>query len=89
MDKFKDTPSAEFQTAQEAIDWIVGRMEKLGMKPGLQRMQMLMEKLGHPERRLKFIHVAGTNGKGSTCAYLNLLFCRLADMTWVHSLLLI
>lgn len=29
-----------------------------------------MELLGHPHRRLKFIHVAGTNGKGSTCAYL-------------------
>ena len=40
------------------------------MKPGLGRMQLLMEKLGNPERRLKFIHVAGTNGKGSTCAYL-------------------
>ncbi|UJF36427.1 bifunctional folylpolyglutamate synthase/dihydrofolate synthase [Paenibacillus hexagrammi] len=59
-----------FESAQEAIDWIVGRMEKLGIKPGLSRMQLLMEKLGHPERRLKFIHVAGTNGKGSTCAYL-------------------
>ena len=41
------------------------------MKPGLERMQLLMEKLGNPERRLKFIHVAGTNGKGSTCAYLS------------------
>ncbi|WP_411830156.1 bifunctional folylpolyglutamate synthase/dihydrofolate synthase [Paenibacillus alba] len=71
MNELKDTPSAEFQTAQEAIAWIVGRMEKLGIKPGLQRMQLLMEKLGHPERRLKFIHVAGTNGKGSTCAYLS------------------
>ncbi|WP_436234921.1 bifunctional folylpolyglutamate synthase/dihydrofolate synthase [Paenibacillus sp. LjRoot153] len=69
MDEIKNT-AGEFQSAQEAIDWIVGRMEKLGMKPGLQRMHLLMEKLGHPERRLKFIHVAGTNGKGSTCAYL-------------------
>jgi dihydrofolate synthase/folylpolyglutamate synthase len=71
MNEFKDNHPAEFQTAQEAIAWIVGRMEKLGIKPGLQRMQLLMEKLGHPERRLKFIHVAGTNGKGSTCAYLS------------------
>lgn len=70
MNEFKDNLPAAFQSAQEAIAWIVGRMEKLGIKPGLQRMQMLMEKLGHPERRLKFIHVAGTNGKGSTCAYL-------------------
>ncbi|WP_082593279.1 bifunctional folylpolyglutamate synthase/dihydrofolate synthase [Paenibacillus sp. Soil766] len=69
MDEIKNT-AGEFQSAQEAIDWIVGRMEKLGMKPGLQRMHLLMEKLGNPERRLKFIHVAGTNGKGSTCAYL-------------------
>src|SRR5690606_7722465 len=38
---------------------------------GLDRMQLLMEKLGHPHRRLKFIHVAGTNGKGSTCAFIN------------------
>ncbi|MGG1555518.1 bifunctional folylpolyglutamate synthase/dihydrofolate synthase [Paenibacillus ferrarius] len=70
MEATTNKPIGEFQTAQEAIDWIVGRMEKLGMKPGLQRMELLMEKLGNPERRLKFIHVAGTNGKGSTCAYL-------------------
>ncbi|NOV04065.1 bifunctional folylpolyglutamate synthase/dihydrofolate synthase [Paenibacillus planticolens] len=71
MNEFKDNHPAAFQSAQEAIAWIVGRMEKLGIKPGLQRMQLMMEKLGHPERRLKFIHVAGTNGKGSTCAYLS------------------
>ncbi|RTE08031.1 bifunctional folylpolyglutamate synthase/dihydrofolate synthase [Paenibacillus whitsoniae] len=70
MEATTNKPIGEFQTAEEAIDWIVGRMEKLGMKPGLQRMELLMEKLGNPERRLKFIHVAGTNGKGSTCAYL-------------------
>ena len=38
---------------------------------GLQRMQRLLERLGHPERKLPpVIHVAGTNGKGSTIAYL-------------------
>lgn len=37
-------------------------------KLGLERMQILMQKLGHPERACQFIHVAGTNGKGSTCA---------------------
>ena len=36
--------------------------------PGLARISMLCELLGHPEERLKFIHVAGTNGKGSVCA---------------------
>ncbi len=37
-------------------------------KPGLERISELCEKLGHPERGLRFIHVAGTNGKGSFCA---------------------
>jgi dihydrofolate synthase / folylpolyglutamate synthase len=52
-----------------AVNWITG-LVTFGIKPGLKRMERLMELLGHPERRLKFIHVAGTNGKGSTCAYL-------------------
>ena len=37
-------------------------------KPGLERISELCERLGHPERKLKFIHVAGTNGKGSFCS---------------------
>ena len=37
-------------------------------KPGLSRISELCEVLGHPERSLKFIHVAGTNGKGSFCS---------------------
>lgn len=35
---------------------------------GLSRMEVLLEKLGNPQNHLKFIHVAGTNGKGSVCA---------------------
>jgi dihydrofolate synthase/folylpolyglutamate synthase len=58
-----------FEHYDEAIDWIVGRVA-FGIKPGLERMEALMERLSNPERRLKFIHVAGTNGKGSTCAFL-------------------
>jgi len=37
-----------------------------GSKPGLERTQELLKALGNPEKQLKFIHVAGTNGKGST-----------------------
>jgi dihydrofolate synthase/folylpolyglutamate synthase len=58
-----------FQSVEEAIDWIVN-LVKFGVRPGLKRMEKLMELLEHPERRLKFIHIAGTNGKGSVCAYL-------------------
>ncbi len=35
---------------------------------GLERIAALVEELGHPERACRFVHVAGTNGKGSTCA---------------------
>ena len=40
-------------------------------KPGLERIGELCEKLGHPERDVRFIHVAGTNGKGSFCTMLS------------------
>lgn len=54
-------------TYEEAIDWIHSRLP-LGIKPGLKRMEWLMEKMGHPEHRLRAVHIAGTNGKGSTVA---------------------
>ena len=40
-----------------------------GIKLGLHRMNRMMELLHHPERQLQYIHIAGTNGKGSTAAY--------------------
>ena len=39
-------------------------------KPGLERIEKLLDGLGNPHKSLKYVHVAGTNGKGSTCAYL-------------------
>ena len=41
-----------------------------GSKPGLERIEALTERLGNPQDRLKFIHIAGTNGKGSCAAML-------------------
>ena len=38
---------------------------------GLERIQVLMEKLGNPQNELRFVHVAGTNGKGSICVFLS------------------
>ncbi|MFC4776455.1 bifunctional folylpolyglutamate synthase/dihydrofolate synthase [Paenibacillus sp. GCM10023252] len=61
--------AAPLHTYQEAVDWINGLIP-FGIRPGLDRVKELMDRLGNPQRRLKFIHVAGTNGKGSTCAYL-------------------
>lgn len=42
-----------------------------GSRPGLERILILLEKLGNPQNKLKYIHVAGTNGKGSVCAMLS------------------
>jgi dihydrofolate synthase/folylpolyglutamate synthase len=39
-----------------------------GSKFGLERTNELLERIGNPQKKLKFVHVAGTNGKGSTCA---------------------
>jgi dihydrofolate synthase / folylpolyglutamate synthase len=46
----------------------LGNELKAGAKLGLERMQTLLAQLGNPEQGQRFIHVAGTNGKGSTCA---------------------
>lgn len=40
-------------------------------KPGLARIKALCESLGNPQNSLKFVHIAGTNGKGSFCAFLS------------------
>ncbi|HCA04807.1 MAG TPA: bifunctional folylpolyglutamate synthase/dihydrofolate synthase [Ruminococcaceae bacterium] len=42
-----------------------------GSRPGLDRMKALLDRLGNPQDKLKFVHVAGTNGKGSVCAMLS------------------
>lgn len=44
------------------------RLQTSGMQPGLDRIRTLCEYLGNPQNKLKYIHVAGTNGKGSVCA---------------------
>ena len=53
----------------EAIRWL-DDFQKFGMNLGLERIQMLVETVGHPEKKFQSIHVAGTNGKGSVCSYI-------------------
>ena len=53
--------------ATEAIAYIHSVCWK-GSIPGLGRTQTLLAKMGNPEKKLKFVHIAGTNGKGSTAA---------------------
>ncbi len=56
-------------TLGEAVDFYHS-LQKFGIMPGLERISLLCERLGSPQKKLKFIHVAGTNGKGSTCTYI-------------------
>jgi dihydrofolate synthase/folylpolyglutamate synthase len=56
-------------TIEEALDFIHSKQWR-GSRPGLSRTQELLQKLGNPQKRLRFVHVAGTNGKGSTAAML-------------------
>ena len=45
-------------------------LERLGIKMGLEHTEELLKSIGNPQKRLKFIHIAGTNGKGSTSAHI-------------------
>lgn len=56
------------RTPQEALAFLA-KLNPSGIKLGLERVREALEALGHPERRYPALHVAGTNGKGSTCAF--------------------
>ncbi len=56
------------QQYREVLNWIHG-IGRFGMKPGLERISTLLQRLGNPHHRLKFLHIGGTNGKGSTAVF--------------------
>jgi dihydrofolate synthase / folylpolyglutamate synthase len=53
------------------LDTILTPWQRAGMSLGLERIQALMTILGNPQDKIPVIHVAGSNGKGSVCAYLS------------------
>jgi len=55
-------------TYPEALSYL-GEARRFGMKLGLEPMRDLARRLGDPQKKLRFIHLAGTNGKGSTAAF--------------------
>jgi bifunctional protein folC len=57
-------------TYEEALAYLEDT-SSFGIKPGLERIQALMQALGNPERDYKIIHVTGTNGKGSVTTYIS------------------
>ena len=61
----------QYEEARFFLSQTAGR----GIELGLDRMRSFMKKLGDPQEKTAFIHVAGTNGKGSTCAMLQSILC--------------
>lgn len=57
-------------TYQETLDYIES-LQTCGIAPGLENIRNLCEKLGNPQKELSFIHIAGTNGKGSVLCLLS------------------
>jgi dihydrofolate synthase/folylpolyglutamate synthase len=67
--------NADYSTA---IDWLFGTQDR-GVKLGLDNVRRLLAAMGDPQNKLRFIHVAGTNGKGSVCAMIDSI-CRAAGV---------
>ncbi|MDF2986961.1 MAG: folylpolyglutamate synthase/dihydrofolate synthase [Eubacterium sp.] len=55
---------------EEAMEYIHGTL-KFGSKLGLDSITKLMDFMGNPHKKMKFVHIAGTNGKGSTTAFIS------------------
>ena len=71
-------------TYEEALKYIHS-VNWVGSKLGLERTRELLEKLGNPQKELKFIHIAGTNGKGSTAAMLSSILERAGYRTGLYT----
>ncbi|MDR1217559.1 MAG: bifunctional folylpolyglutamate synthase/dihydrofolate synthase [Oscillospiraceae bacterium] len=56
-----------------------------GSKPGLERTRALLAALGNPEKKLRFVHVSGTNGKGSVCACMQSVLTRAGYVTGLYT----
>ena len=67
-----------YKSYDQSLAYLRG-LAVFGIKPGLERMEALLALMGNPERRARFIHVGGTNGKGSTLAIMDAL---LREMGW-------
>jgi dihydrofolate synthase / folylpolyglutamate synthase len=61
------------------MEWLRS-LNRFGIKPGLNRTRKVLQAFGNPQDALIFFHVAGTNGKGSVCAYLTSLMSVTKDV---------
>ncbi len=54
---------------KQSVDDFLSGYGRFGVNLGLDRIQYLLNRLGNPQHQVQIVHVAGTNGKGSVCAY--------------------
>ena len=71
-------------TGQEAVE-LIHQEAWTGRKPGLERTTELLRRLGDPHKGLKFIHITGTNGKGSTAAMVASVLTRAGLKTGLYT----
>jgi dihydrofolate synthase/folylpolyglutamate synthase len=71
-------------TYDEALEYIIGA-NRFGRKPGLQNIRTLLELMGDPQKNLRFVHIAGTNGKGSTSAFIGSILAEAGYRTGIYT----
>src|SRR3954453_17194765 len=78
---------------QAALDWLMGRInfERTAFVPyqeshlNVDRMRQLLTRLGQPDAGMKIVHIAGTKGKGSTCAMIGAVLAAAGYRTGLFS----
>ncbi|MFP6874768.1 MAG: folylpolyglutamate synthase/dihydrofolate synthase family protein [Verrucomicrobiales bacterium] len=68
----------------QAIDWLYGR-QAAGIKLGLANIERLLNELSLPAKGTKIVHVAGTNGKGSVCAFAESILRAAGEKTGLYT----
>ena len=71
-------------TGQEAVE-LIHQEAWIGRTPGLTRITELLRRLGDPHKSLKFVHITGTNGKGSTAAMVASVLARAGLKTGLYT----
>ena len=71
-------------TWEESLAWLFST-QITGIKLGLDNTRLLLEAVGQPHNRLRFLHVAGTNGKGSVCAMLDAILRQAGYRTGLYT----
>ena len=70
-------------TSSDAFAWL-SSFDKYGWVFGLERITVLLEKLGNPQSRLRVIHIAGSNGKGSVCRFISSILQKAGYITGLY-----